>query len=131
MENSMEKLSESHSAPYEEANLGRTTISPDVLLVILQLTTLHVQGVSRMSSTPGGVNRILRRGTGEGVRVLVKDDTVSADLHVILKNDVNMREVSRNIQHDIARAISTMVGMQVGRINIHIEDIDYPENSEA
>jgi uncharacterized alkaline shock family protein YloU len=50
---------------------------------------------------------------------------------VILKNDVNMREVSRNIQHDVARAISTMVGMQVGRINIHIEDMDYPENSEA
>jgi uncharacterized alkaline shock family protein YloU len=84
-----------------------------------------------MSPTPGGVNRILRRGTGEGVRVLVKDDTVSADLYVILKNDVNMREVSRNIQHDVARAISTTVGMQVGRINIHIEDMDYPENSEA
>jgi uncharacterized alkaline shock family protein YloU len=42
-----------------------------------------------------------------------------------------MREVSRNIQHDVARAISTTVGMQVGRINIHIEDMDYPENSEA
>jgi uncharacterized alkaline shock family protein YloU len=84
-----------------------------------------------MSSVPGGVNRILRRGAGEGVRIVVKDDTVSADLHVILKNDVNMRDVSRNIQHDVARAISTMVGMQVGRINIHIEDIDYPEESEA
>lgn len=131
MENSMENPSENRTAPYEETNHGRTTISPDVLLIIIQLTTLHVQGVSRMSAVPGGVNRILRRGTGEGVRVLVKDDTVSADLHVILKNDVNMRDVSRNIQHDVARAISTTVGMQVGRINIHIEDMDYPENSEA
>ena len=127
----MENPSENRTVPYEEGNLGRTTISPDVLLVIVQLTTLHVQGVSRMSPVPGGVNRILRRGTGEGVRVLVKDDTVTADLYVILKNDVNMREVSRNIQHDVARAISTTVGMQVGRINIHIEDMDYPENSEA
>jgi uncharacterized alkaline shock family protein YloU len=24
-----------------------------------------------------------------------------------------------------------MVGMQVGRVNIHIEDIDYPEETEA
>lgn len=84
-----------------------------------------------MSEVPGGVNRILRRGTGEGVHIIVKDDTVSADLYVILKNDVNMRDVSRNIQHDVSRAISEMVGMQVGRINIHIEDIDYPENTEA
>lgn len=131
MENPMEKPPENPSVPYEKANHGRTTISPDVLLIIIQLTTLHVQGVSRMCPVSGGVNRIFRRGTGEGVRVLVKDDTVSADLYVILNNDVNMRDVSRNIQHEVARAISTMVGMQVGRINIHIEDIDYPKNSEA
>jgi len=127
----LENASEESLTPYQGVDFGRTTISPEVLLVITQLTTLHVTGVSRMSSVPGGVNRILRRGAGEGVRIVVKDDTVSADLHVILKNDVNMRDVSRNIQHDVARAISTMVGMQVGRINIHIEDIDYPEESEA
>ena len=127
----MENPSENSATQYGSTNPGRTTISPDVLLVIIQLTTLHVQGVSRMSSVPGGVNRILRRGTGEGVRVVVKDDTVSADLYVILQNGVNMRDVSRNIQHDVARAISTMVGMEVGRINIHIEDMDYPVDSEA
>ncbi|MBP1703382.1 MAG: hypothetical protein H6Q38_2489 [Chloroflexi bacterium] len=119
------------SSQYAGTDIGKTTISPDVLLVITQLTTLQVSGVSRMSEVPGGVNRILRRGTGEGVHIIVKDDTVSADLYVILKNDVNMRDVSRNIQHDVSRAISEMVGMQVGRINIHIEDIDYPENTEA
>jgi uncharacterized alkaline shock family protein YloU len=127
----VENPSENPVAKYQETDLGKTTISPDVLLVIIQLTTVHVPGVSRMSSVPGGVNRILRRGSGEGVQIFVKDNTVSADLHVILKNDVNMREVSRNIQHDVARAIATTVGMQAGRINVHIEDIDYPEESEA
>jgi uncharacterized alkaline shock family protein YloU len=127
----VENPAENPVANYPDANLGKTTISPDVLLVMIQLTTLHVPGVSRMSSIPGGVNRILRRGGAEGVRIVVKDDTVSADLYVILKNDINMRDVSRNIQHDVARVISTMVGMQAGRINIHIEDIDYPEESEA
>jgi len=131
MEKRMENPAETPLAQYQEVNQGRTTISPDVLLVIIQLTTLNVSGVSRMSSVPGGVNRIFRKGTGEGVRVTVKDDTVSADLHVILKNDVNMRDVSRNIQHDVARAITTMVGMEVGRVNIHIEDIDYPQTVEA
>ena len=96
MENPMENPAESPLAQYQEVNQGQTTISPDVLLVIIQLTTLHVKGVSRMSPVPGGVNRILKRGTGEGVRVIIKDDTVSADLYVILKNDVNMRDVSRN-----------------------------------
>jgi uncharacterized alkaline shock family protein YloU len=42
-----------------------------------------------------------------------------------------MREVSRNVQSQVARAISDMVGMQVGRVNIHIEDVDYPQEVET
>ena len=32
-----------------------------------------------------------------------------------------------NIQKEVARAISEMVGMEPGQINVHIEDIDYDE----
>ncbi|HNT23351.1 MAG TPA: Asp23/Gls24 family envelope stress response protein [Anaerolineales bacterium] len=113
---------------------GTTTIAPDVLLTIAQLTTLNVSGVSRMSHAPGGgVNMLLKRGLArEGVQIEIVDDVVYADLYVVLKNDFNVREVSQNIQRDVARAISEMVGMQVGRVNVHIEDIDYPlEIAEA
>lgn len=110
----------------------KTTIAPDVLLTIARLTTLSVPGVSRMSPVTGGVNRFFKRGLNEGVRLDIRDDNVVyADLYVILQNDVNMRDVSRNIQEKVARAISEMVGMQVGRINIHIEDVDYPTETEA
>ena len=112
---------------------GKTTIAIDVLLTIASLTTLNVSGVSRLSQTPTyRVKDIFKRGqTFEGVDIEVQDDIVYADLFVILMNDVNIRDVSRNIQHDVARAISEMVGMQVGRINVHIEDIDYPTEPEA
>lgn len=111
---------------------SRTTIAPEVLLTLARLTTLEVQGVSRMSDVPGGVNRLFQRGVGEGVRIDIRDDeAVYADLYVILHSDVNIRDVSREIQHKVARAISEMVGMQVGRVNVHIEDIDYPTEPEA
>jgi len=110
---------------------GKTTIAPEVLLTIARLTTLSVPGVSRLCVDPTGVPRLFNRGFSEGVSIEVQDETVFADLYVILKNDVNIRDVSRNIQQKVARAISEMVGMQVGRVNIHIEDIDYPGESEA
>lgn len=109
---------------------GKTTVAPDVLLTIARLTTLEVSGVSRLSPVPPGMNRLFKRGFGEGVVIEVQDNTVSADIYVILENDVNIRDVSRNIQRDVARAISEMVGMQVGRVNIHIEDIDYGKEGE-
>lgn len=106
---------------------GKTTIAPEVLLTIVRLTALKVDGVSELSTVPGGVNRFFRRGYGDGVRIEIEDDTVYADLYVILDNNINIRQVSRQVQKDVSRAISEMIGMRVGRINIHIEDIDYPE----
>jgi uncharacterized alkaline shock family protein YloU len=108
--------------------IGKTTVAPDVLLTIARLTTLHVPGVSRMGSVPADINRLFQRGYGEGVSIDIKDDVVTLNLHLILKQDLNIRDVSRQVQHDVARAISEMVGMQVGRVNIHIEDIDYMQD---
>ena len=110
---------------------GKTTVSPDVLVTIARLSTLSVPGVSRMAPVPGGVNRLFRRGGGDGVRIETEDNTVFADLYVVLKQDVNIREVSRNIQKQVTRAVQEMVGMEVGHVNIHIEDIDYEQASEA
>ncbi|MDI6695262.1 MAG: Asp23/Gls24 family envelope stress response protein [Anaerolineales bacterium] len=115
---------------YKEAR-GKTTIAPEVLLTIAQLTTLKTPGVSRMSNVPGGVNRLFRREYGEGVRIDIRDDVVYIDLHIILKKDMNIRDVSRQVQRNVARAISEMVGMPVGRVNIHVEDIDYSTEAET
>ncbi len=112
-------------------NSGKTTIAPEVLLTIARLTTLRVEGVSRLSRVKAGVNRLFKRGYGEGVQIDIQEDTVYADIHVILKNDVNIRDISRCIQQDIARAISEMVGMHVGQVNIHVDDIDYPQEITA
>ncbi len=111
---------------------GTTTIAPDVLLTIAQLTTLNVPGVSRLSHVAVPVNRLLKRTQRrEGVLIEVADDIVYVDIYVVLCSDVNVRDVSHNIQHEVARAISEMVGMPVGRVNIHIEDIDYPTEAET
>ena len=114
---------------------GRTTISLDVILTIARLTTLEVPGVSRMSSVPARrfKKMLLYRQEQDGLHVEVEDDLVYADIYVVLESDVNIREVGRNIQITGARAITEMIGMQVGFVNVHVEDIDYykePEESE-
>ncbi|NLF52578.1 MAG: Asp23/Gls24 family envelope stress response protein [Leptolinea sp.] len=110
---------------------GKTTIAPEVLISIARLTALSVPGVRRLSLAQNDLNRIIRRGENEGVVIKVQDDTVYADIHVILNRDVNVRDVSRSIQTQVARAFSEMVGMEVGKVNIHIEDIDFSAVSES
>jgi uncharacterized alkaline shock family protein YloU len=110
---------------------GKTTIAPEVLVSIARLTALNVQGVRRLSLAPNDINRLFRRGVNEGVVIRVENDTVYADIHVVLNRDVNVRDVSRSIQTQVTRAFSEMVGMEVGRVNIHIEDIDFSPLSET
>ena len=104
---------------------GTTTIAPNVLVTTARLAALGVQGVAAVAPGPSSVNRLFRRGSGEGVRIEIIDDAVAVDLHLILDKDTNVRDVSRKVQEDVARAIEDIVGMQVTRIDVHIEDINY------
>ena len=103
---------------------GKTTLTPDVLLTIARMAALEVDGVKRMAPVKGGVNSLLKRGN-DGVRIVVEDSNALIDLFLVLDSDVNIREVSRTVQQAVARAIAEITGLEVGHVNIHIEDIDY------
>lgn len=102
---------------------GATTIAPGVLVTIVRLTALAVPGVACVAPVPGGVNRLFRRGAAEGVRIEIEDNSVTIDLYLELALGVNIRDVSRKVQAEVARAVKDMVGMEVKQINIFIEDI--------
>jgi len=103
---------------------GKTTLTPEVLLIIARMAALEVEGVERMAHVKGGVNNLFGRSL-EGVRIAVEDNVVLVDLYLVLNSDVNIREVSRTVQQTVARAIVEMTGLEVEHVNIHIEDIDY------
>lgn len=109
---------------------GKTTVAPDVLIEIARMAALKVSGVNSMAPVTGGVNRLFGRGVSDGVRISIEEDIVYADLYIVLKNGINIRDVSRTVQQQVTRAITEMVGMDVGEVNIHIENIAY-EDEEA
>lgn len=122
------KLEEAASKATEEQAPrapGVTSIAPGVLVRVAQLTALTVEGVAGMAPIPGGVNRLFRKGSGEGVRIEIENNTVSADLHLIMEHGVDVRAVSREVQREVARAMEEMVGMQVERVDVHIEEIEF------
>ena len=110
---------------------GKTTISPDVLVTIAGMTALGIPGVSSLAKIPVGVNLIFKNRAEDGVCVTIDEKTVSVDLYLNFKRDVNVRDVSREIQKRVTRAISEMVDMQVQEINIHVEDIAYETEHAA
>ena len=112
-------------SPQTERTNGKTTIAPRVLVTIARLSALSIDGVSRMAAVPGGVNRIFRRGVGEGVQIEIEDNQVTVDLYLVLDKGVSVRTVCEGVQQAIARAINEMVGLQTKAVNVYIEEIEY------
>lgn len=103
---------------------GKTTLTPDVFLTIARQAALEVDGVYAMARVKGKIRDWLGQAS-DGVRLKVEDNIVFVDLFLILDSEVNIREVSRNVQLKVARTITELTGLEAGHINIHIEDIHY------
>ncbi len=107
-----------------EENLGKVTIAPNVLVTIVQKTTLTESGVAQLSDHVPGVKRLLGLHTvGQGVEVNVADGGVTVDVYLIARRGVDLLRMGRNLQGQITRAIRDIVGMDVCEVNIHIEDV--------
>ncbi len=108
-----------------EPTLGTVRIAPQVLHTIARMTTLAVPGVSRMSDDlPASVDRFLKGKTGKaGVHMEIVDDAVSVNLYIIVEQQVNVYQVCREVQEQVARAIKDMVGMPVLAVNVYVENV--------
>lgn len=113
------------NSPTAYKDIEKTTISLEVLHKITRLTTLSVQGVNRMASTRGRLNQLFDQVESQGVKIVLRDNQVFADVYVVLMSDMNVRDIAREIQERVSRAIIEMVGMDVGGVNVHIMDIDF------
>ena len=99
---------------------GNTTVAPEVIETIVKMTADDTVGVSRLYSSNNAQN---------GVKMKIVDGAVNADVYIVLEADCSTLEVCKRLQKKIERAIKEMVGMNVGYVNIHIEDFNYPETN--
>lgn len=103
---------------------GAVTISPIALISIISRTVGDVAGVSRLGTVPP--LRVGQRLTGsqarDGVQVRV-DGVVMVDIYLIAQTDINLLQLGEQVQAKVTEAIREMVNMDVGEVNVYIQDI--------
>jgi len=104
--------------------LGVVRVARQVLATIVINTALQIPGVVRMAQATDQWSRLLGREVPrQGVALTIKDNTVTADLYIVVANNVNIVEVGSAVQEDVASALEHMVGMQVNEVNVYIQDV--------
>jgi uncharacterized alkaline shock family protein YloU len=104
---------------------GAIRIAPEVLATIVNLTAMAVPGVVAMSEVPRG--RLLSRPQPDatrGVQVRVEDNTVEADLYLVVEHGADMVAVGNQVQRAVGQAVHEMLGMGVRNVNVYIQGIE-------
>ena len=110
---------------------GKITVSPEVLLEIIEQAALYTEGVVSMASVPPRVDRLFRRlVVADGIQLEIHDDSVTVDLYLIVRA-VDLIALSNRAQKEVIRAMEKLVGLQVKAVNVHIEDVVYPTNGNG
>ena len=103
---------------------GEVTVEPEVLETIVRFAAINVPGVVRLAEKD--VDRLLGI-PGKSAIVEVRGGKVWADLHVIAGPDMSLLRLGRAIQYEVSRAVQNMIGMPIDAVNVHIEDVVYPQ----
>jgi uncharacterized alkaline shock family protein YloU len=94
------------------------------LLSIITNVTVEIPGVTRMAQGSDSWSRW--RGheiPRNGIALTIKENTIAADLYIVVAPGVSIVEVGSTIQEEVASAIEEMVGMRVREVNVYIQDV--------
>lgn len=112
----------------EEDSVGNIEIAPEVVSTIVGITTAEIEGVAGMhTSLAGGIVDMLsvKKNPSKGVKVDIQDKNVVIDLYVIVEYGIRIPELAWEIQESVKASVETMTGLNVDKVNIHIEGVSF------
>ena len=112
------------SMAVESQPIGVVRVARQVLSTIVINTALQIPGVVRIAQANDQWPRLLGREIlRQGVKLTVKNNTVTADLYIVVSAGSNIVEVGTSLQEEVASALENMTGMQVREVNVYIQDV--------
>lgn len=115
---------------------GKTVIVDPVVAKVAGIAAREVSGVHALG---GGAARLfgqVRDAIGstdlaQGVKVEVGEKQVAVDITIVVEYPLPLQEVASNVRSAVARAVETLVGMEVAEINVTVTDVYIPGDESA
>lgn len=117
-----------------EDGVGNIKIAVDVVATIAGIAASGVEGVASMySSIAGGLAEMLgaKKSPGKGVKVEMKENNVVVDIFIVVDYGVKIPELAWEIQESVKNSIETMTGLDVEKVNIHIEGVSFEKEKQV
>lgn len=106
--------------------LGEIQINPEVIALYAGTTAVEcfgIVGMAAVSMKDGLVKLLKRESLTHGITVLVNDNRISIDFHVIVAYGVSISTVADNLITNVKYHVEEFTGMEVDKINIFVEGV--------
>ena len=107
------------------------TYASEVVAIIAGIAAAEVEGVTSMANVPSGNLLGKSRGVTRGVKVEVGTEEVSVDLYMIIEYGQPIQKVAQDAQENVRRAIESMTGLHVVRVDVHVQGVSFEKENNA
>ena len=94
---------------------GKITYNPNIVGGIVALAINEVEGVSLLNAK------------NKGVKLNFEKQGIVADISVKVNSDCNVSSLAFKIQQSIKHNVESMTKYKVAKIDVHIQDVKFPD----
>ena len=113
----------------DEIRLEGLGVAPGVLDTIVTLAAQGVQGVAAVGAS--GLAGLVQKGARKSARAvdvcLDEDGGITATIHIQVFYGQKLKDVANAVQHSVADAVSSQVGVKVAGVDVFVDGIVFAE----
>ena len=109
-----------------ENNNGIITISNDVIATVAGDAATRCYGVVGMAvrNKADGIASLLKKDAiSKGIKVIIEEDGLIIDVHVIVGYGINIKTTSESIIESVKYNVESVTGFAVKQVNVNVESV--------
>lgn len=107
------------------------TYANEVVAIIAGVAAGEVEGIAGMCSVSGIDILGRNKNITKGVKVEIGTEEASVDLYIIVEYGTPIQKAAQDAQENVRKAIETMTGMHVVRVDVHVQGVSFEKENNA
>jgi uncharacterized alkaline shock family protein YloU len=106
--------------------MGTLTIQQDVIAMHAGMAALDcfgIVGMAMMNVKDGIVHLLKKESAGKGVRIVINEDRLYIEMHIIVAYGVNIATVTENLIHSVTYKIEHFTGCKVDKVVVCVDNV--------
>ncbi len=116
----------------DNTELGNISVSKDVVAIIVAMEVTKIKGVVGLTAGRKGMSAPLldKDNLTKGIEVSMNQKDVAITVSLVADYAAGIYQTARETQKNVKKAIETMAGLTVSKVDINVLDVKFKENLE-